>query len=457
MMNFLQKLEEIAAEGLDIRIGIIGIGHMGRGLCANLERIAGIQISAIATKDVESTIDFILEQKVKKLDEIILLSFGSCRELYKNKRINQIAISSDLTEQDLNKIINNPDFFEKLIITDNSDIISLIQSVEVIIDATGKPQVGAKVALSSILNKKHIVTLNVEGDVTIGPILKKMSESCGVVYTVSAGDEPAAIKELYDFAKTLNLNVVAAGKGKNNPLDRYATPLTLKEYADEKGSNPYMMTSFVDGTKSMIEMACLSNATGLIPDIRGMHGPKVNINDLTKMLIPKKDGGILDKTGVVEFVIGDLAPGVFLVYTTDSEIVRKELEYLKNGSGPYFLLYRPYHLASIETPISIASAVFYNEPTIAPIYGLISEVMTFAKKDLIAGEKLDGIGGFATYGLIELHSKVIQENFLPIGLSEGCTVKRNISKDEPIKYDDVDFPEGSVLFNLRKIQDCEIG
>jgi predicted homoserine dehydrogenase-like protein len=188
-----------------------------------------------------------------------------------------------------------------------------------------------------------------------------------------------------------------------------------------------------------------------------MHGPNANINDLTKILIPKKDGGILDRAGVVDFVIGNLAPGVFLVYTTDSEIVRKDLEYLKNGSGPYFLLYRPYHLASIETPMSIMAAVLYNEPTIAPIHGLISEVMTFAKKDLIPGEKLDGIGGFATYGLIELHSKVIDDNLLPIGLSEGCTIKRKVSKDEPIKYNDVDFPQDSVLFNLRKIQDSEIG
>jgi len=247
------------------------------------------------------------------------------------------------------------------------------------------------------------------------------------------------------------------GKGKNNELDKYSNPEIVKKFAESKGSNPYMMTSFIDGTKSMIEMACLSNATGLIPDIRGMHGQKVNIKELANVLIPKKDGGILSKTGVVEFVIGDLAPGVFLVYTTDSKTIKRDLEYLKNGSGPYYLLYRPYHLASIETPLSIAKAFLYNESTIEPGFGFVSEVMSIAKKDLNPGDILDGIGGFACYGLIELHEIIKESRYLPIGISEGCVVKRNISKDEPIKYDDVELNDNSILFNLRKIQDLQIG
>lgn len=456
-MNFLQKLEKIASEGSSIRTAVIGVGQMGKGLCANLGRVAGININAIATKYIDSTIDFIIEHKIKELKDIVVFnSFGNPEKSF-YKSLGHVNLTSETTPEEIARKVNNPDFQNKLIVTDNSDIIPLIDYLEVVVDATGKPEVGAKLALQSILHKKHVVTLNVEGDVTIGPILKKMSEEHGVVYTVSAGDEPAATKELFDFAKLLNLNVIAAGKGKNNPLDRYANPKSLKEFADEKGSNPYMMTSFIDGTKSMIEMACLSNATGLVPDIRGMHGPRANINELTKILIPRKDGGILEKTGVVDFVIGDLAPGVFLVYSTDSEIVRRDLEYLKNGSGPYFLLYRPYHLASIETPVSIAGAVLYNEPTIQPMGSLISEVMTFAKKDLAPGEVLDGIGGFATYGLIELHSNVMQNNYLPIGLSEGCILKKKISKDEPIKFEDVDIPENSVLFELRRKQDREIG
>lgn len=456
-MNFLQKLEKLSSEGSSIKTGIIGVGQMGRGLCASLDKITGISIRAIAAKCTGPALDFILEQKIKEPEEIAVFRFYEGPQESFCRDIKYIDIPRDTPLAEAALRINDSDLCDKLLITDNSDIIPLIEDMDVVVDATGKPEVGAKLSLESIMHKKHVVTLNVEGDVTIGPFLKKMSDEYGVVYTVSAGDEPAATKELFDFAKLLNLNVIAAGKGKNNPLDRYANPESLKGFAEEKGTNPYMMTSFVDGTKSMIEMACLSNATGLVPDIRGMHGPRANISDLAKILIPRKDGGILGKTGVVDFVIGDLAPGVFLIYTTDSEISRSELEYLKNGSGPYFLLYKPYHLASIETPLSIAGAVLYNEPTIQPAGGLVSEVMTFAKKDLDAGETLDGIGGFSVYGLIEMHSIVMQNNYLPIGLSEGCITKRKISKDEPIKYEDVEIPKDSVLYELRKKQDAEIG
>ncbi|MCL5072887.1 MAG: NAD(P)-dependent oxidoreductase, partial [Actinobacteria bacterium] len=366
----------------------------------------------------------------------------------------------DLRKYDNNeriKEINKIQINNKLIIMNDALIIPLIKDIDIVIDATGKVDLGAGLSFSSIINKKHVVTLNVECDVVIGPILRKLAMNNNLVYTVSAGDEPAVIKELYDFAVTCNLEVVSAGKGKNNPLDKYSNPESLREFANLKDCDPCKMTSFVDGTKSMIEMACVSNSTGLIPDVRGMHGIKADIKDLDRLLIPKKDGGILSKTGVVEYVIGDLAPGVFLIYKTDSEIVRRDLEYLKNGSGPYYLLYKPYHLASIETPISIAEAYLYSESTIEPVYGLVSEVMTFAKKDLGPGDKLDGIGGFTCYGLIELHDILKKEGFLPIGLSEGCIVNRKISKDEPIKYEDVEFKENSFLWSLRKIQDIQMG
>ena len=455
MLDVLANLERIEDEGLKIKIGIVGIGKMGKGLLDNIRKIPGMRVAAVATQNIDETLKFAKEIGFKEKN-IIVVSLNNYS--LKNNLDGQVIVFSNLSTAQEKKVkINELDIEDKLLITDDSSLIPLINDIEVVVDATGKPEVGAQVSLSSLLNKKHVVTLNVETDTVIGPIFKKIAENCGVVYTVSAGDEPAAAKELFNFAKNTNLKVISAGKGKNNPLDRYANPITLKEYSKEKKSNPYMMTSFVDGTKSMIEMACLSNATGLIPDVRGMHGPKVNTKDLVKVLIPKKDGGILNNLGVVDFVIGDLAPGVFLIYTTDSEIVRSDLEYLKNGSGPYFLLYRPYHLASIETPISIAYAAIYNEPTIQPIDGLISEVMTFAKKDLRAGEVLDGIGGYTCYGLIELHKVMKEENYLPIGLSEGCILKRNISKDEPIKFGDVEIKENSTLFHLRKIQDFEIG
>ncbi|MDD5660101.1 MAG: NAD(P)-dependent oxidoreductase [Actinomycetota bacterium] len=454
-MGLHNKLVDLEKRGTRIKVGIIGVGQMGSGLLANLNKIPAVRVCAVATKDIKATLNLSKEAGYNEKNIILLDLNGSSDNLDLKETV--FDLRKVKTCHDKNKQINEINLEDKLIITNDSSIIPAIKQIDVVVDATGKPEVGASVSLDSIINKKHVVTLNVEADVTIGPILRKLSISSDVVYTVSAGDEPAAIKELFDFASVLNLQVIAAGKGKNNPLDRYANPETLKEFAKSKGSNPYMMTSFVDGTKSMIEMACLSNATGLMPDIRGMHGPKANIKDLTKVLIPEKDGGILSKTGVVDFVLGDLAPGVFLVYTTDSDFIKRDLEYLKNGSGPYYLIYRPYHLASIETPISIAKAFIYNESTISPEYGFVSEVMSVAKKNLKPGDVLDGIGGYTCYGLIELHDIAKKENFLPIGLSEGCIVKRKISKDEPIKYDDVEINEDSALVNLRKIQDLQVG
>lgn len=455
MTDFRSKLMALQEKGIKIQVGIVGLGQMGSGLLANISNIPGMQVAAVAVKEIRAALDFALETGYKEKDIIILDCDGFSESLYIKAEIVDLRKAKSNAEK--MRIVNKIELKDKLIITNDSSIIPVLDKINVVIDATGKPDVGAFISFNSILNKKHVVTLNVEGDITIGPILRKLAMSAGVVYTVSAGDEPAAAKELFDFATSLNLKVVSAGKGKNNELDKHSNPEIVKEFALSKGSNPYMMTSFIDGTKSMIEMACLSNATGLIPDLRGMHGPKANIKDLVNILIPKKDGGILSNTGVVEFVIGDLAPGVFLVYATDSKIVRRDLEYLKNGSGPYFLLYRPYHLASIETPLSVAQAFLYDEATIEPGFGFVSEVMTVAKKDLNPGDILDGIGGFMCYGLIELHDVIKKDNFLPIGVSEGCVIKKKISRDEPITYNDVELNENSILFNLRKIQDLQIG
>ncbi|PIU28766.1 MAG: NAD(P)-dependent oxidoreductase, partial [Candidatus Hydromicrobium americanum] len=188
-------------------------------------------------------------------------------------------------------------------------------------------------------------------------------------------------------------------------------------------------------------------------DCRGMHGPRADIKDLLNVFRLKKDGGILSRKGVVDFVIGDLAPGVFLVYTTGNKMIRADLEYLMLGSGPYYLLYRPYHLTSIETPLSIARAYFYGEPTIVPDCSLISEVITIAKKDLKAGDMIDGIGRYTVYGLIEEYSKAKQEGLLPIGLSQGCVLKKDMEKDRPIKYNDVSFVKDSLVCKLRRSLD----
>jgi predicted homoserine dehydrogenase-like protein len=296
------------------------------------------------------------------------------------------------------------------------------------------------------------VLLNVEADVTVGPLLKRMADAAGVVYTGAAGDEPAATLELWTFARTLGLEVICAGKGKNNPLDRSATPETVGARAREVGTAPKMLCSFVDGTKTMVEMAALANATGLSLTKRGLHGPEASVADLPRIFSSRAQGGILEQTGVVDYAIG-VAPGVFVVFTTDLPVVVDELRYLKMGDGPNWVLYRPYHLTSLETPLSVARAVLQHEATIAPTQGLIAEVITVAKRALRAGEQIDGIGGFTVYGLVDRAEVARSENLLPLGLAQGATLKRNIEEGEPISYDDVEIDDSQTIVQLRRLQD----
>lgn len=239
--------------------------------------------------------------------------------------------------------------------------------------------------------------LNAEADVTVGPLLKKMADASGIVYTGSAGDEPGAIMELYDFADAMGFEIVALGKGKNNPLNLEANPETVKEEAKLKGASPKMLASFQDGTKTMVEMNAVANATGFLPDQPGMHGFEATVNELPGIFLEKDKGGKLNGRRVVEFING-IAPGVFAIIASDKEEVNAEMKYLKMGDGPNYVLYRPYHLTSLETPLSIAKAYFDNEATIRPYKGIQGETVTVAKRDLEAGEYLDSIGGYTVYG-----------------------------------------------------------
>jgi len=464
LLGLNEKIKELARKGKSIKVAVAGLGQMGKSLVSHLNDLPGFKILAIADKDSKKVADMIevlgiTESEIFKVwtgiyeRQAKILGNGKAGDIIRDSKIDEIINISNKIDTNIKIEIEKALEEGKILFTDDVRILPGIENIDIIVDATGYTEVGAFVALSSIVGRKHVVTLNVETDITVGPILKKMAKDYGVVYTLSAGDEPAALKELYDFADGLGLEVICAGKGKNNPLNMEANPATLADYAASKGSSAKMMTSFVDGTKSMVEMACLSNATGLIPDCRGMHGARVSIKELAKTFSLKKDGGILDKTGVVDFAIGDLAPGVFLVYATKNKMIKDVLNYLALGKGPNYLLYRPYHLTSIETPLSIARVYFDREPWIVPSGGLVSDVLTVAKKDLAPGEIIDGIGGYMVYGLIDLYETTSKEKLLPIGLSQGCILKRCVKKGEPISYDDVDFPSDTLLLQLRKLQD----
>jgi len=248
--------------------------------------------------------------------------------------------------------------------------------------------------------------------------------------------------------------VVAAGKGKNNPLNRHEVPTdpAVQKEAARRGLNPYMLVEFVDGSKTMIEMAAVANATGLIPDVRGMHGPETDRDHLCETFALKQDGGILNKFGVVDYGVGRVAPGVFLIIHTDHPRLREAMVLRDMGDGPYYTLFRPFHLCSIEVPLTCAMLAIRKQSNMVPMDRLAAEVFAVAKRDLQPGDELDGIGGTAFYSLIDSYETARDEDLLPIGLAKGANVIRPVAIDTPITCADVEI-QPSTIYSLRQLQD----
>lgn len=426
MLNINRKLEKLEKEGTYIKVGLVGAGQMGRGMISQIESMKGMRVVITADLAVENI-----------------------ENAYKNAGVaaSDIVITDDAGEAQT--AVNH----NQVVATTDSKLVTSLTEVDVVVDATGVPNIGAEIAWNSILNKKHIVMLNVEADVTVGPLLKKFADASGVVYTGSAGDEPGAIMELYDFADAMGFEIVALGKGKNNPLNMQANPETAEEEAKSKGSSPKMLASFQDGTKTMVEMNAVANATGFLPDQPGMHGFEGSVKDLPGIFLEKEKGGKLNGRRIVDFVNG-VAPGVFAIITSDKEEVNAEMKYLKMGDGPNYVLYRPYHLTSLETPLSIAKAYLSHEATIAPHHGLQGETVAVAKRDLSEGENLDNIGGFTVYGKLFKAEEAKEQQSLPVGLVDGnVKVKRAIKQGEIITYDAIEQTKESTIWKLRALQD----
>lgn len=425
MLGLNYKLAELEARGEFICTGVIGTGQMGRGMVSQMMLMKGMKPSIV--------VDIKIENARKAL-------------------IHAGVAEEDILEAETQEAADEWARQGKYVIASNIDFATQSKAVQVVIDATGVIEVGAKIALDTITNKKHIVMLNAETDSVVGPILKKLADNAGVVFTGAAGDEPGAVKELYDFAVAMGFDVRVIGKGKNNKVDLECNPDTVLEEATRRGVSPHMLASFKEGTKTMVEMALMCNSTGYVPDVRGGHAVEGQVNELPAKLSLKEEGGVLNKYGVVDYVNG-IAPGVFIIVSSKLEEVRKEMEYLSMGPGPNYVLYRPYHLCSLETPLSAAKAVLDNQATIAPLGGLVAEVMTVAKKDLKAGQNLDGIGGYTVYGTIERAEVAKELNALPIGLvSRDTVLKQDVKKGEIITYDMVELKD-TILLQLRKLQD----
>lgn len=423
----LKKLLELEEKRQNIKVSLIGAGLMGKGLVSQMMLVKGMTPSLVVSNKISDAI-----------------------ESYTLAGISREDIVVAKTLDDINVVIEKG----KYVATDITEYGTCASLIDVVVDATGVPNTGAKIALSAIENKKHIVMLNVEADVVVGPILNKMAKEAGVVYTGTAGDEPGSVKEIFDFAIATGFEVLAIGKGKNNPIDYSATPDSVREKALKSKLKPLRLSSFVDGTNTMVEMAAMANATGFIPDIRGGYGPTTTVDELPQKYSLKSQGGILDKYKIVDYAHG-IAPGVFVVVTTSLPQVHHEMQFLKMGSGPNYVLYRPYHLTSLETPISIAKAHIYKEATITPKYERpIAEVITLAKKDLRAGQNLDGIGEYTVLGSIDTYEVAKKENLVPIGLiNEKAVVKRDIKKGELITYDMIDLDKTTEIYKLRMEQE----
>ena len=416
-MSLRRKLEALGREGKPVRVGIVGVGQMGRGFIAQVAGIPGMEVVAAADMDPKRALSAFRETGREPVEGL-------------NGTPERPAATDDALG-----LVRSP-------------------SVDVVVEATGVTEIGARVAYEAIQEGKHMVMLNAETDVTVGPILGRMAQSAGVVYTGSAGDEPGAIMELYDFARSLGFKVVVAGKGKNNPLDVSATPESLAEEAGRKKMNPKMLASFVDGTKTMVEMASVANAVGFSVDVPNMHGPAETVpKRLGQVFSLKEEGGILSGYGTVDYVRG-VAPGVFVVVRSGEGAVRETMEYLGMGEGPNHVFYRPYHLTSLETPISVARAAIYGEPTIVSRHAPSAEVVAVAKRDLAAGEKLGGIGSADYYGGVYPVSEAVE--MLPLGLAAGSRVTRPIPKGSVVPRSGVEMDEDAFVVDLRRLQDAAL-
>jgi predicted homoserine dehydrogenase-like protein len=425
-MELVSKLRQRAAGGDPIRIGIVGCGQMGSGLAHAINNVEGMRVAAIADLDPQRGVT----------------TYGEM-----GRAAADIEVAEDLG------VIEDGIRAGKAMVIPDALAMPKLDGLEAIVEVTGVPDVGARVAHDAIMNRVPVIMMNVETDITIGVYLDRLARKMGSVYTVASGDEPGVLKMLWEQALLMGFEVVALGKGKNNTLDLTATPEACVAEAASKGMNPKMLSAFKDGTKTMVEMAAVSNATGLVPDVAGMHGPKVDIEELASTFVPRADGGILSRSGCVDYSTGAIAPGVFAVVRSDDKRIRQEMKFITHADGPYYLHFRPYHLCDLETPQSVAEAVLLGEVTVTA-ERMHAEVVCTAKRDIEAGATLEGIGGTDWYGQLMTYADARAMGAVPIGIGAGAVARRPVSQGAIITQDDVMVDESTFVARLRRLQDA---
>lgn len=432
LTGLAKDLAARAETGKPVRIGLVGAGEMGTDIVSRVAHMRGIEIGAIS------------ELNPQAAGRSVSIAYGD----------SDRAVATDTTDA-LNAAIESG----KIATTQRVETLLESGLIDVVIDATGIPSVGAEIGLAAMEHGKHLVMMNVEADVTIGAYLRSEAERLGVVYSLGAGDEPSSCMELIEFVSAMGHRIVSAGKGKNNPLNFDATPDAYTDEAVRRHMNPRMLVEFVDGSKTMVEMAAIANATGLIPDRPGMHGPACSRDDLNKVLIPADAGGVLSSgEGRVDYSIGKgVAPGVFVVAEMDHPRIRERMEDLKMGDGPYFTFFRPYHLTSLEVPLTCARAVLYGKADMVPMARPVAEVCAVAKKDMAVGETLDQIGEYCYRAWIMTATEARGAAAIPCGLLTGAKVTAPIKKGDLITNANAAVPAGSKIAALRARQDRMLG
>ena len=438
-MNLHRLLCERAEAKRPLRVGLIGAGKFGTMFLAQALRTPGLHLLGVADL-----------APARAQENLVRVGWPA-------ERIAAASLSEAVDRgttwvgEDARALIAHP-------------------ALDVIIDATGHPPSGIAHALAAIANGKHIVMVNVEADVLAGPLLAQKARAAGVVYSLAYGDQPALIAEQVDWARACGFDVVAAGKGtKYLPAYHQSTPDTVwgyygltEEQARIGGMNAQMFNSFLDGTKSGIEMAAVANATGLTPAPDGLAFPPCGVDDLPEILRPASEGGVLHHKGQVEVVSSleregtpvyrDLRWGVYVVFEAPSDYVRRcfhEYGLVTDDSGKYTALYKPYHLIGLELGISVASAGLRGEATGSPT-GFRGDAVATAKRDLAAGETLDGEGGFTVWGKLMPAADSLRVGALPIGLAHHVKLRNAVKAGAAVRWSDVVVDENSEAVRVRR-------
>lgn len=413
-----------AADGRPVRVGLVGAGFMGRGLVNQIvNSVPGMEVVAIANRSEKNAERAFVEAGVE--------NFARADDA---RGIDRAWGSS-----------NRPT------VTTNHEALCEADAVEVIIEATGAVEHGARVVVHAIDHGKHVVLMNAEVDGTVGSALKARADRAGVVLTGCDGDQPGVQMNLVRFVRGIGLTPLVCGNIKGLQ-DEHRTPATQAAFAAQWGQDPHMVTSFADGTKVSFEQALVANATGMTVECRGMRGADHHghVDDLTTAYDVDE---LRRMGGVVDYVVGSQpGPGVFVLATHHDPKQRHYLNLYKLGPGPLYSFYTPYHLCHFEVPTTAARAVLFGDAALQPLGPPTVEVVTIAKRDLRAGQSLDGLGGYDTYGQCERADVTATENLLPMGLAQGCVLRRDIARDGVLRYDDVEVPAGRLVDELRREQ-----